>query len=125
VIRSTFSSNTADFGGAIENDDEATVTGGTFVGNEAGSDGGGFYNDEDATLTGVTFRQNLAEYGGGIYNDDELTVRSSKVVSNTASPPSGGGGIVNNEDIDLTDTLVSGNKPENCVPLNTIAGCVN
>jgi hypothetical protein len=123
TLRSShFLDNEAYEGGAIYSDDTATVVGTTFTDGNA-EYGGAFYNDDVATLSSVTIKYNEAgSEGGGIYNDDELAVDSSNIVSNYAD--TGGGGIYNDdESVTLSRTKVTGNVPDNCEPLNTIAGC--
>jgi predicted outer membrane repeat protein len=118
---SHFLYNEAIVGGAIYSDGTATVIGTTFNRNEAEQSGGAFFNEELATLSSVTVQNNLAENGGGIYNDDTLTVASSNILSNDAEF---GGGIYNDDEtVTLSRTKVTGNEPDNCEPLNTIAGC--
>jgi hypothetical protein len=117
---SHFVYNEAEWGGAIYNENTATVIGTTFTHSEA-QFGGALYSDDQAALSSVTIQDNEASLGGGIYNDDDLTVASSNITGNQADV---GGGIYNdNENVTLTRTRVTGNVPNNCVPLNTIAGC--
>ena len=54
-----------------------------------------------------------------------MAVSDSRISANTAT--SGGGGIYNDDTgtVTLTATSVTGNHPDNCEPLNTIAGCTN
>jgi predicted outer membrane repeat protein len=121
TLRSShFLGNGARRGGAIDNEDTATVIGTTFT--HGGAEyGGALYNDNQATLSSVTIQQNEATYGGGIYNDDIVTVAASNIVSNDAEF---GGGIYNDdESVTLSRTKVSGNAPDNCEPVGTIAGC--
>jgi predicted outer membrane repeat protein len=111
------------YGGGIYNEsDSMDIAGVTFTGNSS-AHGGGFYNETDATLTGTTFTKNRAVFGGGIYNDDDLTVAHSRIATNTATI--GGGIYANDDDVTLTRTSVVSNHPDNCEPLNTIAGCTS
>jgi predicted outer membrane repeat protein len=121
TLRSShFLRDESQWGGAIYNEDIATVIGTTFT-QDGAEYGGALYNDDQATLSSVTIQDNEASLGGGIYNDDDLTVASSNIMGNDAD---GGGGIYNDdENVTLIRTRVTGNVPNNCVPLNTIAGC--
>ena len=83
----------SDFAGAIYNDDELTVNGGTFTGNTSNEYAGAIYNDDELTVNGATFTGNTAEdYGGAIYNDDDASVtgstftRTHPSTTNTAAP---------------------------------------
>jgi hypothetical protein len=117
---SHFVINEAQWGGAIYNSDVATVIGTTFTQGEA-EYGGALYNDDQAALSSVTIQKNEATYGGGIYNDYIVTVAASNIVSNDAEF---GGGIYNDDEtVTLSRTKVSGNAPDNCEPVDTIAGC--
>jgi predicted outer membrane repeat protein len=50
-----------------------------------------------------------------------LTLNHSQVTGNTAAH--GGGIFTNGGTVTLSATPVTGNTPDNCEPLNTIAGC--
>jgi predicted outer membrane repeat protein len=50
-----------------------------------------------------------------------LTLNHSQVIGNTAAH--GGGIFTNGGTVTLSATPVTGNTPDNCEPLNTIAGC--
>jgi predicted outer membrane repeat protein len=127
VNGASFTGNSSLYGGGIYNRSKgsATVTGSAFTRNSAAKRAGAIFNGRSDVLavTGSGFYQNQAKYGGGIYNRDESTVTDSLIVGNTAT--SGGGGIYNDGDstITLTSTSVVGNRPGNCEPVNTIAGC--
>ncbi len=109
------------------------VTNSAFLQNKASSDGGGFCNDNTATMTGSTFNQNKAATdGGAIYQEfapfnqgqgtPSLPVTRSAIVGNSAGVA--GGGIVSKDgSLTLTRTIVTGNHPGNCAPLNSIPGC--
>jgi hypothetical protein len=97
VSASTFSDNTGDNGGAINNHGTATVSGSTFSGNNA-SDGGAIDNgdngDNEGTLTvsASSFSGNQAPDGGAIDNGDNagegtLTVSGSLFSGNQAPGP--------------------------------------
>jgi predicted outer membrane repeat protein len=122
TLRSShFLDNRGRYGGAIYNEGTATIIGTTFTQGDS-RDGGALYNDDLATLSSVNMQNNSAIYGGGIYNDETLTVASSNIVHNYADTD--GGGIYNDdESVTLSRTTVTGNVPDNCGPLGTIAGC--
>jgi hypothetical protein len=84
--------------------------------------GGALYNGGQTTLSHVTIQDNSAGFapGGGIFNDGTLTVASSNIVHNYSHY---GGGIYNFGTVVLSRTRVSGNTPDNCEPVGTIAGC--
>ena len=76
-----------------------------------------------ATLSGATFQQNSAYQGGGI--DEEgtsVTLNGSKVMYNHA-PAGTGGGIYNNDTVNLANTVVRFNTPNNCSPALSVTGC--
>ena len=119
---SRFFDNSANMGGAIYNAGIAAVIGTTFSENGA-FEGGALSNTGHAALSSVTIKNNSAAVavGGGIYNDGTLTAASSSITRNTARY--GGGGIYNAASVALSLTKVSGNTPDNCDPVGTIAGC--
>lgn len=93
-------------GGAVFNgdDDSFTFVDGLFSYNYAGGKGGGIENQGQATFTDSTIRHNIAAGGGGGIQD------TNQAYSNPASTT-------------LTSSAVADNKPDNCEPLGTIAGC--
>ncbi len=128
VTGGTFTGNSAEYGGAIYNTGTATVNGATFSENTASEYGGAIYNAGTAmTVSHAIISKNTAEYGGGIYNDaaeHTLTLDTDQITANTAEHAGGGGGVDNVAGtVNVTGGLISGNDPENCVPLNSIAGC--
>jgi hypothetical protein len=121
-----FMHNAAEYGGgAIANDATMTLRSSRFFGNTANF-GGAIYNGGTAAITGTTFTENEAfaggALGGGIVNNEgTLTAAFSNIVHNTAKDE--GGGIENGGSVTLSQTKVSGNTPDNCEPVGTIAGC--
>ena len=117
ISKSTFISNRAEEGGAVE--DEATVPGAflnisqsTFSDNAATMFGGGGVENQpggNGTLTADTFVGNTALEGGGVANGGTMTVTNSTLVGNTESS-NGGGGIQNYGTITLQQTTLSGNR---------------
>ncbi|MFH8383637.1 hypothetical protein ACH4E7_22260 [Kitasatospora sp. NPDC018058] len=124
-------------GGGIDNEPKDRVldiTGGEIRDNTAGRDGGGLNNAGIATLTKVEVKLNSSgRDGGGINNQTvplesavaTLTLNHSTVTENTAARDGGG---INNQTgsaVTLNDSRVIRNTPNNCTPLNSIAGCQN
>lgn len=122
-------------GGAINNGEDATLEtrDSTFVENISGNDGAALNNEGTATLTKTEIEKNSAgRDGGGVNNENQpgaspahLTLNHSRVVGNSAARNGGG---INNQtgaSVTLDDSEVVKNRPNNCFPLNTIAGCHN
>jgi hypothetical protein len=117
ISKSTFISNRAEEGGAVEN--EATQAGAflnisqsTFSNNTATKYGGGGVENQPGgadTLTADTFVGNTALEGGGIANGGTMTVTNSTLANNTARR-NGGGGIQNYGTIAIQQTTLSGNS---------------
>jgi len=83
VTNSTFSDNSATYGGGIYNEGTLTVTNSTFSGNSA-TYGGGIYNQGTLTVTNSTFSGNAATtYGGGIYNQGTLNYANTIIANST------------------------------------------
>ena len=71
-----------------------------------------------------TFSHNTsAGLGGGISNLGTTSLNGSQVRFNTGS--AGGGIATGNNNVTLRSSIVKKNSPDNCNPLNTIAGCAN
>jgi len=150
----TFSGNKGGNGGAISISagGDATVSAALITANTTTSvGGGGIINFGDLTVTGTTLSGNTAPINGGAVNTQPggtTDFVSSTVVSNTSgglgggisnlgttsldhthvqtNKGSAGGGIASgNTNITLVSSVVSGNIPDNCNPLNTIPGCHN
>lgn len=122
VIDSIISGNTARYGGGIENDDWGTVTvsGSTISGNTAkdftpntnGGSGGGIFNNAGTiTVSDSTISGNDAWSGGGIWNyprtNTKMTITGSKIIDNTGY--GGAGGILNQAELDVVNSDISGN----------------
>lgn len=114
------SNTAAGSGGGLYNDlfGAATVTGTSFGGNHA-LFGGGIDNEDVATLSGSHLYGNFARHvGGGIYTDWVLAVADSQIVRNSAATD--GGGIYNDDffgppgTVKLSDTELLDNRPDNC-----------
>jgi predicted outer membrane repeat protein len=110
VSNSTFSGNTAAFGGGILNSGTLAVSNSTVSANSA-TYGGGIGNETALSLNSSTVSGNSASIdGGGIYADDgSLTISNSTVSGNSAS--NDGGGILNAlGNLSITSSTVSGNS---------------
>ncbi len=86
----TISDNSAQYGGAIYNDTNATleITGGTFSGNTVSrnASGGAIYNKSTSfTVSGGSFNGNKARYGGAIYTEAAAVIRGGSFVNNRAT----------------------------------------
>ncbi len=134
-------------GGGIDNQGTLTATSTQIKDNKATRNepstyitrGGGIANTFGATLTlsaslvtGNTVEAIDGEaHGGGIYNGDATATLSSTDVSNNRASSLGGsaqgGGIFKTEagSVTLISSSVTGNHPNNCHPLNSIAGCID
>jgi hypothetical protein len=146
VNNSVISDNTATGGdqtggGGVSNGGTLRMNNTQLTGNDAGTGtGGGLLNHASATLNNVSATGNSAAVGAGIAQINlqglpgasppvpDLTMNNGNVTGNTASVA--GGGIANVSafgeplgSITLRNTQVSGNSPNNCVPVGTIAGC--
>jgi len=123
VAGSSLKGNSAPYGGAVYNEATLSLSGDSLSGNTA-QYGAGLYNEDEATVNGTTFQQNTAtDGGGGIYEDGTFTdLNGSKVMYNHA-PAGEGGGIYNEDTVNLTNTLVRFNTANNCSPALSVAGC--
>ena len=128
-------------GAGISNGGTLQMNNTQLTGNDAdGGIGGGLLNHATATLNNVTATGNSAAIGAGIANANlqgipgatppvpALTINNVTVTGNTASVA--GGGIANVSPfgapfgtITAHNTQVSGNSPNNCIPVGSVAGC--
>lgn len=93
--------------GAIENDGDLTIRGGSFVGNTTVGFGGAIDNSGTLTVTGATFSRNLSADGGAIENLDTIYISDSHFVNNEAS--FNGGAVHNEGQATVTDSQFAGN----------------
>lgn len=96
ISRTTFQDNSADYGGALYIDVNATtsIDDSSFKDNHASTSGGGIclYTDSAITATGCTFDTNDANAGGGLLCDGcSLEAHKLLFINNTAV--SNGGGL--------------------------------
>jgi hypothetical protein len=127
--------------------------GDTIIGNQASGDGGGInasssvlfaeavlfhrhaggiHNGRDlapeypfVSFTDSTISGNSAGgRGGGIYNQGSLSASRTQIAGNWGG--GGGGGVYDDgagATVALTESVLAGNTPDNCEPLNSITGC--
>jgi predicted outer membrane repeat protein len=128
IINSTFSGNSAPYGGAIYVDGIGfygyagcvlTVTNSTISGNTATSVGGGIYNVGGLTISNSTISGNSATVdvaggGGGIFNYGNLTIANSTISGNSASLGGGvrstGGTPLTPGTLRINNSTISGNS---------------
>ena len=112
--------NSADYGGGMENNGYATVQGSAIYNNTANKHGGGILNHGTLTLTWVSLHDNCAGLlGGGILTDNSavLNVAGSNLSLNTA--PTGGSLAVERASVStlatvavVTSTILCHNRGE-------------
>ncbi len=110
VLNSTFTGNSAGYGGAIYNGSTTTVSNSTFSKNTATGSGGALYNDigSTATVSNSTFYSNSATVSGGaFYSEGTLTVVDTTLVANHAA--SGGAIDLNGGNAYVLNTLMLAN----------------
>jgi len=108
VTDSTFIDNHATGGGAVRGD-IVIVTNSTFAGNTATSDGGAIRAPDTATVTDSTFTGNsAATYGGAVNVEGEVTVTSSTFTSNSAE----NGGAIFAEGSTVTSSTFTSNSAD-------------
>lgn len=116
---SDIGSNIADFGGAVFNDDQGSVTviQSTLAGNQANTDAGAIYNDRAGSVSisgGLIHANSAARHGGGFYNNDlsTLLIADSTLTSNTAGED--GGAILTElaASTTITNSTLASNKAD-------------
>ncbi len=126
IIDSTFTGNSAGYGGGIsggyQGEGEFSIINTTLSGNSASTSGGGLYDEGIATITNSTISGNTSpNHGGGIsvsaagYIPSSLYITYSTVADNNAPT---GGGIFNNGNTLLSNTIVANNPGSDCVVNN-------
>jgi CSLREA domain-containing protein len=128
ISETSISGNRADCtGGGLVNFGPASVTRSTISGNRASlncppevlSAAGGIYNEADSLdMTNVTVSGNEAAVGSAILNFGTVTLASSTIGDNSAGE-TGGGGIVNLDQLTITGSIAAGNSEGNCASLVT------
>ncbi|PNW35707.1 UNVERIFIED_CONTAM: hypothetical protein BEN50_02215 [Euhalothece sp. KZN 001] len=126
IDRSTLAENTANLGGAIDDDGsgdrEFNLTNSTISGNEASENVGGVDNSANLRITNSTISGNTA-FGdaGGVKNSGTLTVNNSTFSNNLAS--NRGGGVFNYGQFNLTNSIIANSLSGGDV--NNLGGVVN
>ena len=120
-----FTGNSAEFGGAILNNGELSVSDSEFSDNVAGtenSDGGGgaIGNFGELTISNSAFTGNSAEFGGSILNNDELTISNSVFTRSSALI---GGAIYNGGELSVADSEFSDNVADTAAD-DSIGGAI-
>ncbi|MGH9045405.1 MAG: choice-of-anchor Q domain-containing protein [Acidimicrobiales bacterium] len=110
IDTSTFRGNSAQEGGAVFNQKQATITNSTFTDNQALIYGGGAVLNAagSATLSDDTFVGNTGPGGGAIDNDTTLKISDSTFFDNTGGS-NGGGAVQNFGTTTITQSTLSGN----------------
>jgi hypothetical protein len=115
-------------GGGVYNDGALDMQSSVIRHNHANTDGGGLYNGQGGSTETVDSTVDLntaGSRGGGVYNalDGRLLLQRTSVTLNSAAS---GGGIFDvgpSSRVNLIASTVSGNTPNNCVPVGTIRNC--
>jgi hypothetical protein len=128
ISRSRFSGNatTGVGGGAIINFATATIFGSVLAVNTAPINGGAVNTQPGGTtrLIQTTLDRNTSGgVGGGLSNLGTTNLERTLVHFNRGT--AGGGIATSNTNVTLVRSVVRNNIPDNCSPLNTIAGCLN
>ena len=113
IEESTFSNNSANWGGAIRNHGTLDIVNCTFSGNTALDEGGGIFNHNTLTITNSTLSENAATNGGaGIYNSNSGTLNFTNTIIANATAGSeclNDGGVIG---INLNNLI----EDESCSP---------
>ena len=128
ISNSELQYNSAALAGAILDQSGATVNRSSLTENQAtGGPGGGLYVQagDTATLTAVSLTDNQATgVGGGAYLEPGAMLSATKTGIHANTSAVGGGGVFDTgATVDLTTSMVTGNKPDNCEPLGSVTGC--
>jgi hypothetical protein len=114
----TISGNNASRVFQVDPSVNASITGMTITGGNAGI-GGGLFSEGMTTLTGCTVSGNYAQYGGGgVYTGGyyakgaTTTLTNCTISGNSSNGFPGGGGVTNYGTTTLTNCTVSGNSAE-------------
>ena len=126
VSKSSFvlNSTTGVGGGAFINSGVATVKKSFIANNNAPINGGGINTQPggDTTVSDSTLQFNTSgSLGGGLSNLGTTTVERCVITRNTGS--AGGAIATGNDQMVVERSVIVDNAPDNCSPLDTIAGC--
>ncbi|GAB3961176.1 hypothetical protein GCM10029978_012650 [Actinoallomurus acanthiterrae] len=112
-------------GGAILNLGTLTMFRTTLAGNSARINGGGLNTQPSGVshLIQSTVDDNISgNRGGGISNLGTTTLDHTLVERNKGA--AGGGIATANANVSIQNSVIRNNIPDNCLPINTIPGCV-
>jgi hypothetical protein len=119
VSHCTFSGNTAEFGGGIDNGGTLTITDSTFSGNLATSysefdgAGGGISSHGILAITDSTINGNSARFGGGIASDGALSLSGCTINGNSAMYGGGiGMAVTNGALLTMRNSIIAGNRDQ-------------
>ncbi|MCP3980540.1 MAG: CSLREA domain-containing protein [bacterium] len=107
-------------GGIYDDGGQTTISYSTVSGNTAQGSGGGVMAAQlqsDVTLFNSTVSDNLAgDFGGGVYVGGDVTIDFSTIADNRANQPgfSGGGAYLAGGLIEIKNTILALNSPQNC-----------
>ncbi|MBM81981.1 MAG: hypothetical protein CMJ78_15530, partial [Planctomycetaceae bacterium] len=130
ISTGTFEMNSADFGGAIFNDDgTVNANNATILSNAASTDCAGIYIERAGTLTfanGLVASNVAQRDGGGIYNNDTGTVSIDVSVISGNQAVRDGGGLYNEISSNLTvaNSTLAGNSATNGGGIHNFDGVV-
>ena len=97
IVDSTISKNSASLGGGLFNDGAFTVENTTISGNKSDNDGGGIFNSAG-----------WSDYYGHYLPGGDLSLVDSTITQNRAKDS--GGGLVNYGSLNISNSVISGNK---------------
>ena len=106
ISGSRFIRNSANWGGAIDNDGELSISNSVFNGNSTDDGGGAISNAGELNIINSSFSGNSASWGGAIRNWRGLSITSSTFSDNWADE---GGAVVNWGELSITNSTFSGN----------------
>lgn len=118
ISHSTFSDNSAKYGGAIYlNKTNLNIYNSTFTKNNA-DNGGAIYSNTNLNVHDSIFTRNSAIYGGAIYNDGNLNSNNCHYESNKAKSAllvDGSNSVIWSEDATIRVTFEGGNNIINAI----------
>ena len=111
ISDSSFSNNSAKWGGAIGNDGELSIVNSAFSHNSALLDGGAISNAGELSISSSTFSNNSADRSvGAISNAGELSIVSSTFSGNSAKEYSGAINNLGEGELRIINSTFSGNS---------------
>ena len=109
VTNSTFNDNQAIGGGAVRGE-SVVISSSSFVGNEASDNGGAIRAIVSATVTNSTFTSNASNTGGAIFSQGEVAITASTFTNNEADD---GGAIYAAVTVTATSSTFTNNGATN------------